>query len=460
MKKDILEEIQQHRYSEFEVLSGEPSRFARYTVYLLAVILLGILVWSIIAKAPVIVQSVGTLQPKASIRQIYTPVNGYASEILISVGQPVKAGDIVLRLRSTDVFELSKRSEQARLKYETALEQQNRNAEERPVLQRQIENVEASIADIDAELQLQQRDRKFRLSQIQQLRLDKINASINATRSDRDKAYKKWQSLEKLLKQGAIAEREVSEARNTYNQQKRQHDAAKNALLEYELNLSTESRQNREALRGLADRLDGKNRDRDDLFAKMREMDRLDRTLASEVKLAQLDLELASKVSFNDIDSNGLLLVRAPVDGVIASSNLKQTGQLVDATTALATIAPANSEKELHIAIPENNRLFLREGMAARIKFNAMDYRKYGVVNGRLRFISPNAQVQQQAAQSSSQSSNRAIYRGKVDVFRDGLSLGGQFYPLQYGMQATAEIVVRERRLIDVVLDPMRQVVQ
>lgn len=231
-------------------------------------------------------------------------------------------------------------------------------------------------------------------------------------------------------------------------------------MLEYELNLSTESRQNREALRGLADRLDGKNRDRDDLFAKMREMDRLDRTLASEVKLAQLDLELASKVSFNDIDSNGLLLVRAPVDGVIASSNLKQTGQLVDATTALATIAPANSEKELHIAIPENNRLFLREGMAARIKFNAMDYRKYGVVNGRLRFISPNAQVQQQAAQSSSQSSNRAIYRGKVDVFRDGLSLGGQFYPLQYGMQATAEIVVRERRLIDVVLDPMRQVVQ
>ena len=31
-------------------------------------------------------------------------------------------------------------------------------------------------------------------------------------------------------------------------------------------------------------------------------------------------------------------------------------------------------------------------------------------------------------------------------------------YPLRYGMTATAEIVVRERRLIDLGLDPFRNV--
>jgi HlyD family secretion protein len=31
-------------------------------------------------------------------------------------------------------------------------------------------------------------------------------------------------------------------------------------------------------------------------------------------------------------------------------------------------------------------------------------------------------------------------------------------YPMRYGMTATAEIVVRERRLIDLALDPFRQI--
>jgi HlyD family secretion protein len=31
-------------------------------------------------------------------------------------------------------------------------------------------------------------------------------------------------------------------------------------------------------------------------------------------------------------------------------------------------------------------------------------------------------------------------------------------YPLRYGMTATAEVVVRDRRLIDLALDPFRQI--
>jgi hemolysin D len=45
-----------------------------------------------------------------------------------------------------------------------------------------------------------------------------------------------------------------------------------------------------------------------------------------------------------------------------------------------------------------------------------------------------------------------------VTLAQDHFTVGGSSYPLRYGMTATAEIVVRERRLIDLALDPFRQV--
>ncbi len=454
MDKNLLEEIQAHRYSDFEVLNGEPARFARYSVYLMMLMLSALLVWSVLAKAPVVVKANGTLKPKSDIKRIYTPVGGYVSEILLSVGQPVKANDIVMRIRSNDVFERSKNYEQARLKYESTLQRRERNREERPTLLSQIERTEKSIADIDEELQRQQRDRKFRLSQIQQLRLDRINENIKSTAQAKSKALETFRSLERLFKEGAVSERELNEGRSQYNQRKQQHDTAKNSLLEYELNLSSESRQEREALRSLGDRLDVKNRERDELYAKQREMDRVDRNIESEIRLAKLELDVAAQISFDDIDSNGLLLIRSPIDGVISSNSVTQSGQLVDATRHLAEVAPVDSEKVLSVLIPEKDRLFLREGMSVRVKFNAMDYRRFGVADGLLRYISP---ITQRPAQGNS--NNTPTYSGVVEIQREGLTLGENFYALQYGMQATAEVIVRNRRVIDIALDPLRKVV-
>ena len=41
---------------------------------------------------------------------------------------------------------------------------------------------------------------------------------------------------------------------------------------------------------------------------------------------------------------------------------------------------------------------------------------------------------------------------------RPGRAAGETKYPLRYGMTATVEIVVRDRRLIDLALDPFRQI--
>jgi HlyD family secretion protein len=50
------------------------------------------------------------------------------------------------------------------------------------------------------------------------------------------------------------------------------------------------------------------------------------------------------------------------------------------------------------------------------------------------------------------------VYEGRITLERDHYLVADAKYPLRYGMTATAEVVVRERRLIDLALDPFRQI--
>jgi hemolysin D len=92
----------------------------------------------------------------------------------------------------------------------------------------------------------------------------------------------------------------------------------------------------------------------------------------------------------------------------------------------------------------------LREGQRVKLKFNAFAYQRYGVISGVLEYISP--------ATKPSARTKLPVYEGRVTLARDYYAIGDTKYPLRYGMTATAEIVVRERRLIDFALDPFRQV--
>jgi hemolysin D len=65
-------------------------------------------------------------------------------------------------------------------------------------------------------------------------------------------------------------------------------------------------------------------------------------------------------------------------------------------------------------------------------------------------FISP--------ATKPSAGGRQPVYEGRVTLERFDVKVGGTSYPLRHGMTAVAEIVVRERRLIDLALGPFRHI--
>jgi len=59
---------------------------------------------------------------------------------------------------------------------------------------------------------------------------------------------------------------------------------------------------------------------------------------------------------------------------------------------------------------------------------------------------------------TSSAQEKKSVYKGRVGLEKDYFVVDGMKHTLRYGMTAMAEIVVRKRRLIDMALDPIRNI--
>ncbi|MGZ3239938.1 MAG: HlyD family efflux transporter periplasmic adaptor subunit, partial [Burkholderiaceae bacterium] len=184
--------------------------------------------------------------------------------------------------------------------------------------------------------------------------------------------------------------------------------------------------------------------------AAAREATNTEDKLRLQVQTARLVADAAARIKFENIDKDNFLLIVAPVDGVMTDVTSTQPGDKIQANTPLGGIAPKGARPILKTEIAENDRGFLREGLPVKLKFNAFPYQRYGLINGTLEFISP--------ATKPSGLNKQPVYEGRIKLDRDNFFVGDTKYPLRYGMTATAEIVVRERRIIDLALDPFRQI--
>ena len=144
------------------------------------------------------------------------------------------------------------------------------------------------------------------------------------------------------------------------------------------------------------------------------------------------------------------IATRSASVGCVPSISSTQPGDKIQANTPLGGIAPKDARAVVRMEIAERDRAFLREGLPVKLKFTAFPYQRYGFIDGTLVFISP--------ATQPGAATKEPVYEGHVTLDRDHYVVAETKYPVRYGMTATAEIVVRERRLIDLALDPFREI--
>jgi hemolysin D len=139
----------------------------------------------------------------------------------------------------------------------------------------------------------------------------------------------------------------------------------------------------------------------------------------------------------------------APVSGVVASLSIKNPGEVIQPGQTLMEMRSGDDPLVLEASITSRESGFVKVGMPVKVKFDAYPYQKFGVIPGKVVFTSPDSKTDPQ--------SGITAYRIKVKLERHHIVSEKEKVQFRAGQTATAEIIVRRRRIIDTVLEPIRQ---
>ena len=446
----LITALTDHSPEGIEILFSEPSRVIRaFNLLILALVVAGF-AWSFIGRADVIVTASGVLGPEDEVRRVYTPVDGELIDLYIAEGLPVSEGDVLARINARGAIQAATDALEAELKLAEVEQEYREFPQRRELMQRHADSL---ARQIETAAQLHEKritDGLEKLAQAQKARLEEARGNLEKAGRQRAAAKRELGKLQRLFAKpggGGVSRNKVDEARDAYHASETDYRLAEAKLGELEFQLSEGYAEARADLEGSDQKLTELRIEHERAINEIR---RTENRIELEYQSARLAAEAAARIRFENIDEENFLRILAPVSGVITSVTFTQPGDKIQANTPLASIAPAGASAVLKVDILGQDRGFLREGLPVKMKFNAFPYQRYGFIDGSLEYISPSTQKSTQ--------SDIPVYKGHVVLDRDYFTVGEMDYPLRYGMAATAEIVIRKRRLIDLALDPLRKI--
>ncbi len=446
----LADSLGDHSSEGIAILTAEPWRALYALVYTMIALVLSALVGSFIGQADVIVTEQGALAPASEVRRFYAPVDGELVNLYVAEGQPVAKGDVLARLNARGAVEAAGNAMQAQLKLENAERDWRQFPEKKALL-------EQKAATLRQAMELEERQEQKRtalgtskLVEEERAQMAEARTNVEDTRRARDAAQLEAEKYERVFASpggSGLSLIQVESKRNARQAAENAYRLAQSRVNELTARQSQELTQAEAQLESSGEQL---KKLRLDYEAAANELATAEDKLRLQLDTARAEADAASRIRFENLDKNNFLQIVAPVSGVVTDLTSTQPGDKVQANTPLGGIAPRNSRSIVKVEIAENDRAFLHEGLPVKLKFNAFPYQRYGVINGTLDYVSP-------ATKPASQT-RQPVYEARVTLERDYYQVGETRYPLRYGMTATVEIVVRERRLIDLALDPFRQI--
>ena len=272
--------------------------------------------------------------------------------------------------------------------------------------------------------------------------------------------------LRPLEKEGAISQEFIFQAEQAHRQTQQQ-------LTQSQLQEITNAReqifQAEQSLREMQARI---IQSQGELYSAIKETERLQAELRqkqaerhrieleAQQKIQRLEVEI-TQINSKIAEAKNLLVtaqaqlkskfLKSPIDGTVLSLDLQNIGKVVQAGQTLVEIAPAGEPLVLSAILPNKEAGFISQGMSAQVKFDAYPYQDYGIISSKVISISPNAESNERLGE---------VYRVEVALEQDHITDNHQPIKLKAGQTATVDIVIRRRRILDVLLDPIRKLQQ
>ncbi len=150
-------------------------------------------------------------------------------------------------------------------------------------------------------------------------------------------------------------------------------------------------------------------------------------------------------------ERNRRMLLVAPSAGVVQQLQVTTLGAVVRPADPLLVIVPEGTTLVVEANVLNRDAGFVREGQDVRVKLEAFPFTRYGVVEGRLAFMSRDAVEDENLG---------LVFPARVELSQQSISVAGAGRPLTAGMAVTAEIRTGRRRIIEFLLSPIARRVE
>ena len=417
-----------------EVTETPPSPTGRIIMWSVLLLLVVALAWSILGKINEVAIADGKIIPLGQIKTVQVKNKGIVSEIRVEEGDYVNEGDVLVVLdpttTSADYDSLKKRAAYYRLD----IQRLTAELTGQPFVPAKDPDLEAH--DLAAELALYQ-SRTSDYQTQRQSRVDIIaqrNAQLQAAQTTYEKyaeglriAQDKESRLTQLIAQNAISEFQLLE------QQKETIDYAKNAQAELDT-INSQKAAIAEAEQNLAN-IDASYRK--DIMTSLVEAKKEYYSITESIKKADEDSRMAT--------------IYAPATGKIYNLAIHTIGGIVTDAQPLMQIVPDDVRLVFEVYAENKDIGFIKRGMEAEVKVSTFNFQKFGMVKAEVEEISADA------VDNPSNPEQHGKFKLLLNPISNDINVYGEQAPLVVGYGVSAEIKIKEKRIIDFFLDPFRK---
>ncbi len=422
------------------IQESPPAKLPRALLHCVVALFLILLLWASVGKLDIVASADGRLVPQTYVKIVQPAEAGIVQEILVGEGQSVEAGQVLMRMDA---------------KLTEADARTIRNEHELKRLQLRRIDAELGGLPIRAEagdspdILVQVSNQYAAHRQAYQDALAQEQAILGKTRHD-------LQAAEELA-------RKLRETVPTYRKsaaafEKLGHDGFYSPL-------ASEEKQR--------DRIEKEQ----DLRAQEATVASLKSTLtASERKLAQITSNYRSELHNERVETesqfrklreelekiehkSGLLALRAPQRGVIKDLATHTAGTVVSPGTVLMSLVPHDEPLHAEVLVRNEDVGFVHVDQHVKLKLAAYPFQKYGMIDGTVTHLGPDAaDVAAGAARPSGETSEAAAalrYKALVRLHTQQLETDGKHLRLSPGMQVIAEVHQGQRSVMEYLLSPL-----
>ncbi len=462
-----------------ESLDSLPQVWTRGLLYFLVVFVSIILPWAMLSKVDETGTARGRLEPKGKTVRLDAAVAGTVAQISVKEGDAVKAGQTLLVLES-ELVKADLRQVQDKLEGQlnrlsqlnssknqlvvALATQQQQNQAQQLEKQAQIDQARQNLNALSNSYNLQKEEKLAQVNQARQTFEHSLTAS-KLVESSLASSQREVERYSKLRQEGVVPEINLVEKQDIAKEKQKVYEQSKSDIEQSKLRLAEQQSSYERTIRKA-------KADIEQAQLRLKEQERSYETLTRSGKLAILKSEEQQKNMETEITTLkaeiaqsksqilslkiqlGQRILRATVNGTVFQLPIQRAGSVVQPGTMVAEIAPQGSPLIIRALMATTESGSLRKGLPVKLKFDAYPFQDYGIVEGKLADISPTT------TEVDTPNGKVAAYNLEIAMNQHCIPSRDKCMGLRPGDTATAEVIVRQRRIIDFLLDPFKQLQQ